>query len=49
MHRGIYIAPYYDATDPTVWFSDCVHPNDRGHQELRRVFFEAISGTYPVE
>jgi len=35
--------PYHDAADPTLWFKDdCIHPNDRGHQELRRLFFEAI-------
>ena len=35
---------HYDAADPTLWFeSDCIHPNDRGHNELRRVFFEAIA------
>lgn len=40
--------PYYDAADRTGWFSDCIHPNDRGHHELRRLFFEAIDGTYRV-
>lgn len=40
--------PYYDAADPTGWFDDCIHPNDRGHHELRRLFFEAIDGTYRV-
>lgn len=34
--------PYYDAADPSRWFSDCIHPNDRGHHELRRLFFQAI-------
>jgi hypothetical protein len=34
----------YDAADPTLWFaSDCIHPNQRGHHELRRVFFGAIA------
>jgi len=38
---------YYDETDPTIWFdSDCVHPNDRGHNQLRRLFFEAIDLNY---
>jgi lysophospholipase L1-like esterase len=36
--------PYYHSADPTLWFSDCVHPNDRGHHELRQLFFEAIAG-----
>ncbi len=40
--------PYYDTADPSGWFSDCIHPNDRGHHELRRLFFEAIDGTYRV-
>jgi lysophospholipase L1-like esterase len=35
--------PYYDASNPVTWFSsDCIHPNDAGHNELRRLFFEAI-------
>lgn len=36
---------YYDRDDPSGWFSDCVHPNDRGHHEMRRLFFEAITGS----
>lgn len=40
--------PFFDRTDPSGWFSDCIHPNDRGHHELRRLFFEAIDGTYRV-
>ena len=41
----------YDAADPTLWFeSDCIHPNERGHHELRRVFFGAMAGEpVPVE
>jgi lysophospholipase L1-like esterase len=38
--------PYYQASDATGWFSDCVHPNDRGHDELRRLFFEAVDCSY---
>jgi lysophospholipase L1-like esterase len=39
--------PYYRAADPSLWFApDCLHPNDRGHNELRRLFFEAIDGSY---
>lgn len=35
--------PNYDAEDPSLWFiSDCIHPNDRGHVELRNLFFSAI-------
>lgn len=40
--------PYYDAADPTGWFYDCIHPNDLGHNQVRRLFFEAIDGTYRV-
>jgi lysophospholipase L1-like esterase len=40
--------PYYHADDPTYWFYDCIHPNDRGHHELRRIFYEAIDPTYMV-
>ncbi|MBI5517062.1 MAG: SGNH/GDSL hydrolase family protein [Deltaproteobacteria bacterium] len=39
---------WYDPRDPTRWFADCIHPNDRGHHELRRLFFEAVDGTYRV-
>ncbi|MFT4623823.1 MAG: lysophospholipase L1-like esterase [Myxococcota bacterium] len=35
----------YDAEDPSLWFEDdCIHPNDRGHHELRRLFHAAIQG-----
>ena len=31
--------------DPTLWFAgDCIHPNDRGHHEIRRLFHAAIQG-----
>jgi lysophospholipase L1-like esterase len=37
--------PNYDADDATNWFyDDCIHPNDRGHHELRRLFVAAIDG-----
>lgn len=39
----------YDADDPTLWMADdCIHPNDRGHHELRRLFLTAIDGR-PLE
>ena len=41
--------PYYDTDDPTLWFADCVHPNDIGHDQIRQLFFEAIDGSYWVE
>jgi lysophospholipase L1-like esterase len=35
--------PHYDAADPTLWLEeDCIHPNDRGHHEIRRLFHAAI-------
>lgn len=40
---------YYDASDPSFWFYDCLHPNDRGHHELRRLIIEAIAGSPVVE
>jgi hypothetical protein len=41
---------YYDAADPALWFADdCIHPNPRGHHELRRLFFEAIDGAYVAD
>lgn len=39
----------YDAADPTLWLDpDCIHPNDRGHHEIRRLFITAIDGR-PLE
>lgn len=41
--------PNYDADDATNWFyDDCIHPNDRGHHELRRLFAAAIDDV-PVQ
>jgi lysophospholipase L1-like esterase len=37
--------PHYDAADPTRWFApDCIHPNTRGHHELRRLMLGALDG-----
>lgn len=37
--------PYYTADDASLWFdADCIHPNDRGHHEIRRLFWHALSG-----
>lgn len=41
-------APAYDAEDPTGWLADCRAPNDRGHHELRRLFYAAMVGA-PLE
>jgi lysophospholipase L1-like esterase len=37
---------HFDPHDPTLWMNeqDCIHPNNRGHHELRRLFFRAITG-----
>ncbi len=36
----------YHSDDATLWFdNDCIHPNDRGHHEIRRLFYAAISAT----
>ncbi|MFT7519994.1 MAG: lysophospholipase L1-like esterase [Kiritimatiellia bacterium] len=35
----------FDEPDPTLWLAeDCIHPNDRGHHEVRRLFLTAIDG-----
>lgn len=34
---------YYDSTDPSAWFqSDCLHANERGHHEMRRLIWQQI-------
>ena len=38
-------APYYDEADPSLWLAnDCIHPNPRGHHEIRTLFWRAIAG-----
>lgn len=35
----------HDPNDGTLWLADdCIHPNNRGHHEIRRLFFHAIVG-----
>jgi lysophospholipase L1-like esterase len=35
----------YNEEDPTLWFAnDCIHPNNRGHHEVRRLFHATIDG-----
>lgn len=35
-----------DPADPTLWFEpDCIHPNERGHHEIRRLFLASLDGT----
>ena len=35
----------YDEEDPSLWLQDdCIHPNARGHHELRRLFLAAVDG-----
>lgn len=37
------LSAHYDAADPTLWLADdCIHPNERGHHELRRLFHAAM-------
>lgn len=43
-HERETIDAYHD-DDPTLWLqSDCIHPNARGHHELRRLFLAAFDG-----
>jgi lysophospholipase L1-like esterase len=36
----------YDPDDPTPWFlDDCIHPNVRGHHEVRSLFWELLQPT----
>ncbi|MCB9554869.1 MAG: SGNH/GDSL hydrolase family protein [Deltaproteobacteria bacterium] len=35
---------FYDANDPSLWFSyDCLHPNIRGHHEIRRIIWDLLN------
>jgi lysophospholipase L1-like esterase len=34
-------------TDPAHWFEDCIHPNARGHHEIRGMFLRAMTGEEP--
>lgn len=37
--------PNHHADDPTLWLQDdCIHPNRRGHHEVRRLFLAATDG-----
>lgn len=52
--HGMYAADannkHHDSGDPTIWYtSDCIHPNDRGHHEIRRHFLAALDGDPIVE
>lgn len=38
-------SPFYDTGNPEMWFADCVHPNDVGHNELRRIFYSAVTNS----
>ena len=36
---------HYNAKDPSLWFyNDCLHLNDRGNHELRRLIWKRITG-----
>jgi lysophospholipase L1-like esterase len=44
-HSGDSSLATYDGEDPTLWYAaDCIHPNERGHHEVRRLFHAAIMG-----
>lgn len=36
------------ADGQALWFADCVHPNNQGHHELRRMIYELVDTTHPV-
>ena len=37
--------PYYVEDDPSLWLAnDCIHPNPRGHHEIRAMFWRGIDG-----
>ena len=37
--------PYYEEDDASLWLAnDCIHPNPRGHHEIRAMFWRAIDG-----
>ena len=37
--------PHYVEDDPSLWLAnDCIHPNPRGHHEIRAMFWRAIDG-----
>ena len=40
--------PYFDANDTTLWVydHDCIHPNNRGHDMLRRAFYNQIADQF---
>ena len=44
-HNDDKASPHYEATDPTRWLaSDCLHPNDRGHHEIRQAIWRRLFG-----
>lgn len=37
------LSAHYHADDPSLWFqSDCIHPNDRGHDAIRREVWRVL-------
>ena len=40
--------PYYDPADSSMWFYDCIHPNERGHHEIRRLFYQLVDPSHPL-
>lgn len=44
-HHSNAASAHYDADDPSLWLAnDCIHPNPRGHHEVRALFWRAIAG-----
>ncbi len=39
---------HHDAEDPSQWFGDCVHPNDRGHHEMRRLMYSLFDADFEL-
>lgn len=38
-------SPHYNEGDPSLWLTNgCIHPNKRGHHEIRAMFWRAIDG-----
>jgi hypothetical protein len=33
-------------SSPATWFTSCLVPNERGHNELRKLLFEALDSSY---
>ena len=44
-HYSDSTTPHYNEDDPSLWLANsCIHPNLRGHHEIRAMFWRAIDG-----